>query len=77
MSEPHPGPIEVSFPLARQLSDALLGAVYPLQPNELSLVARENEAPATLVTLLSGLPPRRFGSLREVQLSVVGPGAAV
>lgn len=55
-------------PLARQLSDALQGAVYPLTRRELLLVARENEAPPMLLTLLSGL--RKVGpyaSLAVVQ----------
>lgn len=60
--------LEGLHPLARPLSDALKGAVYPLVRRELVLVARENDAPATLLTLISGM--RRAGpylSLAEVQ----------
>lgn len=58
-------------PLARQLSDALEGAVFPLTRRELVLVARENEAPPMLLTLIGGL--RREGpyaSLAVVQEAV-------
>ena len=66
-----PVEVEVTLPLARQVSDALQGVL--LRPRQLGIIARENEAPAMLVTLLSGLPPRPFASLREVQLSALGP----
>ena len=66
-------PVEVTLPLAQQVSDALPGAVYPLSPLQLVVIARENEASPILITLFSGLPPRPFSSLREVQLSVLGP----
>lgn len=55
-------------PLARPLSEALVGAVYPLSGRELILVARENDAPSTLLTLLSGLQEARpYASLAAVQ----------
>ncbi len=54
------------YPLAQQVNEALAGAVFPLLPRQLVWVALQNEAPATLVSLLSGLAPRRFGSVDEV-----------
>jgi hypothetical protein len=61
------GPV---FPLAQQVAAALEGAVYPLTRRELVLVARFNEAPRTLVSLLEGIPDARFRSLDEVQVAV-------
>lgn len=57
---------ELSHPLARELASALNGAVYPLSRGELVTIARENEAPAMLVTLLAGLPQRLYHSEAEV-----------
>jgi hypothetical protein len=73
MSEMDVIPVEVTLPLAQQVSDALQGAQRVHRPLELVVIARENEAPPLLITLLSGLPAHPFGSLREVQLSVLGP----
>ncbi len=57
-------------PVAKPVSDALGGAVYPLTRDELIWVARENEAPSTVLSLLSSLPPRRFRSLDDVQRAI-------
>ena len=72
-----------AFPLAGQVASALEGAVYPLTRRELVLVARANEAPRTLLSLLEGIPDGDFRSLDEVQLALSppppsppGPGAA-
>ncbi len=54
-------------PLAQPLHQALLGAVFPLSVDQLVLLARENEAPSLVVSLLSNLPGRRFDSLEAVQ----------
>jgi len=59
-----------TFPLAKQVSEALLGALFPLRRDLLVWVARENEAPPTLVSLFSGLPDRVYRSLDEVQEAV-------
>lgn len=64
------GPV---FPLAKQVAAALEGAVYPLTRRELVLVARFNEAPKTLVSILEGIPDARFRSLDEVQVAVSPP----
>jgi len=62
-----------SFPLAKQVADALAGAVYPLSRRELVLVARANEAPKTLISILEGIPDGRFRSLDDVQVAVSPP----
>ena len=56
--------------LARSVSDALAGAVYPLDRDQLIWVARENEAPQTVIAHLASLPPRRFRSLDDVQRAI-------
>ncbi|HYV48874.1 MAG TPA: DUF2795 domain-containing protein [Myxococcaceae bacterium] len=61
---------EPSFPLAKQVATALEGAVYPLTRREVVLVARANEAPKTLISILEGIPDARFRSLDEVQVAV-------
>ncbi|MCE9666875.1 DUF2795 domain-containing protein [Myxococcus stipitatus] len=48
------------------LHEALDGAVFPLSREELVWVARENEAPATVLSLLGALPPGEFASLDAV-----------
>ncbi len=63
-----------SFPLAKQVTAALEGAVFPLSGSHLCLVARENEAPATLLTLFSRLGHRTFCSLDEVEAAMDTPG---
>jgi uncharacterized protein DUF2795 len=64
------GPV---YPLARQVASALDGAIYPLTRRQLVLVARNNEAPKTLLSLLEGLPDSHFRSLDEVQVAVSPP----
>ncbi len=59
--------------LKRTLQDALRGAVYPLSDRQLVWLARENDAPASLLTLLSGLPGGSFGSLPSVEHALVAP----
>ncbi|HYO59880.1 DUF2795 domain-containing protein [Archangium sp.] len=54
-------------PLAQPLHQALLGAVFPLSTGQLVLLARENEAPAVILSVLSSLPGRRFESLDGVR----------
>jgi hypothetical protein len=54
-------------PLAQPLQEALLGAVFPLSQGQLVRLARENEASALLVSLLSTLPRRSFESVDAVQ----------
>lgn len=57
-------------PLAKQVAAALEGAVYPLSRRELILVARANEAPRVLISMMEGLPDAVFRSLEEVQVAV-------
>lgn len=59
-----------THPAEKPVSDALGGAVYPLTRDQLIWVARENEAPSTVVALLSSLPPRRFRSVDDVQQAI-------
>ena len=64
-------------PLAQPLHQALLGAVFPLSAEQLRVLARENEAPSVVLSLLSSLPRQRFDSLEAVQQAVeslAGPG---
>ncbi len=60
------------LPLARALHEALLGAVFPLTAEELALVARENEAPPMVLSLLGGLPRGRFDSADAVAVALEG-----
>jgi hypothetical protein len=46
------------YPLAREVSLALEGAVYPLRRDQLVAIARENGSPSTLLSLLHLLPDR-------------------
>jgi hypothetical protein len=48
------------------LQHALEGALFPLSREHLVLVARENDAPAGVLSLLGGLPAGRYGALDEV-----------
>ncbi|MBZ4415534.1 DUF2795 domain-containing protein [Myxococcus sp. RHSTA-1-4] len=59
-------------PLAQSLHEALLGAVFPLTADELTWVARENEAPPVLLSLLGGLPRGLFASLDAVAVALEG-----
>ena len=61
-----------AFPLTALVEQALQGAVYPLGGRQLVQVARENEAPPTILTLLSALPERAFASLDDVARAVDG-----
>ena len=54
-------------PLAQPLHKALLGAVFPLSTEQLVWLARENEAPSVVLSLLGNLPERLFESLEAVQ----------
>ncbi|HYO68157.1 MAG TPA: DUF2795 domain-containing protein [Archangium sp.] len=63
-------------PLAQPLHQALLGAVFPLSVQQLVLLARENEAPSLIVSLLSSLPARRFDSLDAVQQTLESQAGA-
>ncbi|MFP2911895.1 DUF2795 domain-containing protein [Pyxidicoccus sp. 3LFB2] len=65
------------LPLAQSLHEALLGAVFPLTAEELTWVARENEAPPTVLTLLGALPRGRFASVDAVALALEGDLAGV
>jgi hypothetical protein len=51
---------------------ALQGAVFPLSREHLVLVARENAAPAALLTLLAGLQRGDFRSLEAVEFALEG-----
>jgi hypothetical protein len=63
-------------PLAQPLHQALMGAVFPLTAEQLSWVARENEAPPVMLTLLGALPRGRFASVDDVALALAqGLGA--
>jgi len=44
--------------------------VYPLSAEQLALVARENGAPAAVLTLLGGLPKGDFPSIDVVESRV-------
>ncbi|AKQ67448.1 hypothetical protein A176_004360 [Myxococcus hansupus] len=54
------------LPLAESLQKALEGAVYPLSARQLTWVARENEAPSLVLSLLGSLPRIRFDSVDAV-----------
>ena len=58
--------------LASLLRKSLQGAVFPLSAEQLVRVARENDAPAELLTLLAGLPRGEFRSLDAVEFSLRG-----
>ena len=60
-------------PLAGEVARALRGAIFPAERTSLVHVARENEAPRTLLTLLSGLPNRRFAHAAEVVQALERP----
>jgi hypothetical protein len=55
-----------SVSLAQSLQQALRGAVFPLTAEQLTWVARENEAPAHVLSLLGALPRGRFPSVDTV-----------
>lgn len=53
--------------LSGRISQALEGAVFPLSAEQLVHVARENETPSFLLSLLGDLAGRKFDSLEAVQ----------
>ncbi len=57
-------------PLEELVRAALAGAVYPLERGALVLVARENLAPAMVVTALASLPDRSYRSPDDVNRSI-------
>ncbi|WP_224367254.1 DUF2795 domain-containing protein [Hyalangium versicolor] len=56
--------------LASLVRQALQGAVYPLSTEQLSCVARENAAPAELLSLLGALPRGEFRSIDAVEFAL-------
>lgn len=58
--------------LATLLRQSLQGAVFPLSGAQLVRVARENAAPAELLSLLAGLPRGEFRSLETVEFALRG-----
>jgi hypothetical protein len=67
-------PFRVKPPLSRAtlLRKSLQGAVFPLSEAQLVRVARENAAPAELLTVLAGLPRGEFRSLDAVEFALRG-----
>lgn len=57
---------------SRSLGEALQGAVFPLSAEQLIQVARENEAPSSVLSLLGTLPRTRFASLDAVERALEG-----
>lgn len=53
--------------LAEDLFRVLQGAAYPLRREQLIQIARENEAPARLLTQISALPDARFDCKDDVR----------
>ena len=51
----------------QSLEQTLQGGVFPLSAEQLVWLARENEAPAPVLSLLSGLPRGTYGSPGAVQ----------
>jgi hypothetical protein len=80
MTRARPAPVEGGsearakplLSLASLLRQSLQGAVFPLSMEQLVRVARENAAPAELLTLLSGLPRGEFRSLEDVEFALRG-----
>jgi hypothetical protein len=64
--EPSVAPVVPAVSLAHSLQQALLGAVFPLSAEQLVWVARENDAPSHVVSLLGALPRGRFPSVDTV-----------
>jgi hypothetical protein len=62
--------VERLHPLDGLAHRALLGAVFPLERAHLVRIARENEAPVTVVTMLEGLPEGAYRSLADIQRSL-------
>ncbi|XHF15093.1 DUF2795 domain-containing protein [Archangium gephyra] len=49
--------------------------MFPLSVDQLVLLARENEAPSLIVSLLGNLPGRRFESLEAVEQALESQAA--
>ena len=49
------------------LDGALEGAVFPLEPGSLAVVARSNGASQKIIRMLAGLPERSFSSVVEIR----------
>lgn len=63
---------------SHEVEGALQGAVFPLSREELILVARENEASRTMLTLLHGIRGGTYGSGEQVLEAIEElPGGAV
>jgi hypothetical protein len=60
-------PAELPGGVSHVLREALAGAVFPLSGEQLVRVARENEAPPALLSLLGDMPGGEFESLEAVQ----------
>jgi hypothetical protein len=58
--------------VASLVRQALQGAVYPLSAEQLGRIARENAAPAEVLTLLGALPRGQFRSLEAVEFALEG-----
>lgn len=58
--------------LTALLRQSLQGAVFPLSGSQLVRVARENAAPAELLSVLAGLPRGEFRSLEAVEFALLG-----
>jgi hypothetical protein len=58
--------------LATLLRQSLQGAVFPLSRAQLVRVARENAAPAELLSVMAGLPRGEFRSLDAVEFALRG-----
>lgn len=63
--------LALSAPLDEPVARAMSGGLFPLTRGELLLVAKENEAPRHLLTLLAGIPDSLYANLKEVQEAVV------
>ena len=61
--------------IAQHLARALEGAVFPLRRREILLIARENEASAGMLSLLSCLPDAAFRSEEHVFAQLDVPAA--
>jgi hypothetical protein len=59
------------MPLLGELQQALEGAVFPLGRSELVSVARENDAPSAMLTLLEGLPAGEYAGYESVEAALV------
>jgi hypothetical protein len=64
--------VKPTAPIASLIRQALQGAVYPLSAEQLSRIARENAAPAEVLSLLGALPRGEFRSLEAVEFALEG-----